>query len=327
MADPTPDPKYNQPPTNVTSGYQNKPITQGQASDLANLIAQKVGGAMANPGGGSAPFGKPNDNSSIYMGLRTQKEIEADRYTAQHDPDMRGKVYTPDTKKTMTYSEARLAPLDWTSDQMAQFVNQGVMNKIPGFDVNMGMPEIISAWDDLVKASFAMNSKDPDNPKWTPFDVMNTYSNPKGKFGTVRKGDWEYDVATGEKVKYVGPLTKVTTSTAINELTREDAMALAKNSMATMLGRAPSDSEVGQYLNILNGYNREHPQTTTTTTGINPDTGEAESSNTVTTGGTTAAGQQALLEEQMKQSPEYGAFQAATTGMSWLAQAISRGVV
>src|ERR1041385_8573449 len=46
--------------------------------------------------------------------------------------------------------------------------------------------------------------------------VMNTYANPKGKFGTVVKGNWEYDIATGEKVRYVGPLSKTTTSTQIN---------------------------------------------------------------------------------------------------------------
>ncbi len=317
-----PQPTSN--PTSPSSAFANKPVTQSQ---LTQSIQQMIGGAMANPGGGSAAaFGRPADNSSIYMGMKTQQQIQRERYAAQHDPDMRNKLFEPDSRNSVTYAEARLAPLDWSQDQLAKFVNQGVMNKIPGFDVNMGMPEVLSAWDDLVKSSFAMNSKDPNNPKWTPFDVMNTYSNPKGKFGTVVKGDWEYDIATGEKVRYVGPLQKTTTATQVNELTRADALALAKQSMATMLGRMPSDGEVGMYLNILNGYEKANPQTTTTTTNINPETGEAESSNAVTTGGTSMAGKQALLEEQMKKSPEYGAFQAATTGMSWLAQAVNQGL-
>lgn len=310
-------------PTGAPGAYANKPVTQQQ---LSSSIQSMIGGIMANPGGGSsAAFGKPSDNSLIYMGKGNTQLTERQAAKAEGG-------YAPMARPTQgnnmqAYSQVRLAPLDWTDDQMAKFVNQGVMNKVPGFDVNMGMPEILSAWDDLVKSSFAMNSKDPNNPRWTPQDVMNTYSNPKGKFGTVRKGDWEYDVATGEKVRYVGPLSKTTTATQINELTRADALALARNSMATMLGRAPSDGEVGMYLNILNGYEKSNPQVTTTTTNINPETGESESSSSVTKGGTTAAGKQALIEEQMKQSPEYGAYQAATTGMSWLAQAISRGVL
>jgi hypothetical protein len=292
-----------------------------------------IAGAQANPSGSTT--GKLTDNSQIYLGKQTgATQAQKDAYAAAHDPDARRlgatqgfPMISGDSNKMSAYAQARLQPLDWSSDQLAQFVNKGVMNKVPGFDTNMGMPEVLSAWDDLIKSAYAMNQKDPNNPKWTPDDVMNTYANPKGKFGTVTRGNWEYDIATGEKIRYVGPLSKTTTSTQIQELTREDALALTKNSMASMLGRAPSAAEVGQYLNILNGYEKEHPQTTTTTTQIDPNTGEAANSASTTTGGTTAAGRQALLEEQMKQSPEYGAFQAATTGMSWLAQAISKGVV
>ena len=315
---PTPDPRYNQTPT------QPQP-TAGSGDQLAIWLQQQIATVQANQRGSTV--GKLNDRSQIYLGQKTQQQLAYERQMKMIDPSGRGASVNPDqTTNMQSYAQAKLAPLDWNDDQLSKFVNQGVMNKIKGFDVNMGMPEILSAWDDLIQASYGMNLKDPNNPKWTPEDVMNTYANPKGKFGTVTKGNWEYDIATGEKIRYVGPLSKTTTSTQINELTREDALALAKNSMASMLGRAPSNSEVGQYLNILNGYEREHPQTTTTTTDIDPNTGEAANSSAVTTGGTTAAGRQALLEEQMKQSPEYGAFQAATTGMSWLAQAISKGV-
>jgi hypothetical protein len=270
-------------------------------------------------------YGKLGERSLIYTGkgdtnLTERQAAKAEGGYAPMARPVQGNKFVP-------YAQARLQPLDWSADQVAKFVNQGVMNKIPGFDVNMGMPEVISAWDDLVKSAYEMNQKDPNNPKWTAQDVMNTYANPKGKFGTVVRGNWEYDIATGEKIRYVGPLSKTTTSTQINELTREDALALTKNSMATMLGRMPSNDEVLQYMNILNGYEKAHPQTTTTTQQIDPNTGEAANSSSVTTGGTTAAGKQALVEEQMRQSKEYGAYQAATTGMSWLAQAISKGVL
>ncbi len=310
-------------PSGPAGAYPAKPMT---AEQQQAWITQLVSGTMGQSSTAAAgKYGRPEEGSLIYMG-RGRTELSG-RQAAKAEGGYAPMARPTQGNKMEKYSDVRLAPLDWSTDQTAKFVNQGVMNKIPGFDVNMGMPEILSAWDDLVKSAYAMNSKDPDNPRWTPQDVMDTYANPKGKFGTVVKGNWEYDIATGEKIRYVGPLSKTTTATQINELTREDALALTKQSMATMLGRMPNNDEVMQYMSILNGYEREHPQVTTTTTDIDPTTGEQTNSRSVTTGGSTAAGKQALVEEQMRQSKEYGAYQAATTGMSWLAQAIKSGVV
>ncbi len=296
------------------------------------MIQGLVGNAMAQPSG--AARGMLTETSQIYIGRQAgdvARIAESRKRAISKSEGEGGRVSTAPSAAPRydykSYAEARLDPIDWSTDQTAKFVNQGVMNKIPGFDVNMGLPEILSAWDDLIKASYEMNQRDPDNPRWTPQDVMNTYANPKGKFGTVVRGNWEYDIATGEKIRYVGPLSKTTTSTQINELTREDALALTKQSMATMLGRMPSNEEVMQYMGILNGYEQANPQVTTTTTQIDPETGESADTSSVTKGGTSAAGRQALLEEKLRQDKEYGAYQAATTGMSWLAQAISGGVL
>lgn len=310
-------------PSGPSGAYPSKPMTADQQQAW---VTQLVSGTMGQSSTATAgKYGRPEENSMIYMGKG--KTSLSERQAAKAEGGYAPMARPVQGNNMQKYSDVRLTPLDWSSDQMAKFVNQGVMNKIPGFDVNMGMPEILSAWDDMVKSAYAMNSKDPNNPRWTPQDVMNTYANPKGKFGTVVRGNWEYDIATGEKIRYVGPLSKTTTSTQINELTREDALALTKQSMATMLGRMPTNDEVMQYMGILNGYEKAHPQTTTTTQQIDPNTGEAANSSSVTTGGSTAAGKQALVEEQLRQTKEYGAYQAATTGMSWLAQAISKGVL
>lgn len=289
--------------TSITSPVINMTLEDMQRSwnNLGNE-------ATANAGG---RYSKLTETSKVYTGK-----------TTEYTPNQSGYMQKKNFQEFGLY---RLAPLDWTDDQKAKFVNQGIMNKAPGFDVSMGMPEILSAWEDLIKSADQMNRKDPDNPTWTPDDVLGTYSNPKGKYGTVRKGDWEYDIATGEKIKYVGPLSKTTTNTTIDKLSREDALALAKNSMSQMLGRAPTNGEVANYLDILNGYSAAHPGVSTTTTDIDPETGEARNSTTVNTGGTTAAGKQALLEEQIQKNPEYGAYQAATTGMGWLMQMVNGG--
>lgn len=307
MADPaTPgnNPGITSPGVNMSVDDMYKALSGGANTAMAT----------ANPG----KNGIPAANSPIFTGYSTARKRES----LEGGAPVKGQNKTPMFEP---YSQAKLAPLTWTDEQMAKFVNQGVINKVPGFDVNMGMPEIMNQWDKLVTASFGFNSRDPKNPTWTPQDVLNTYANPQGKFGTVKRGDWEYDIATGEKVKYVGPLTKTSTSTNINELTREDALALTKQSMATMLGRMPTNDEVSKYMSILNGYEAAHPQVSTTTANISPETGEQVSSNTVTTGGSTAAGKQALIEEQMQRNPEYGAYQAATTGMNWLMAKINGG--
>src|SRR5512139_2252160 len=59
----------------------------------------------------------------------------------------------------MDYESARLLPTGWSPEQLKRFVNKGIMYGIPGFDVGMGMPEIVAAWDELVKSSAAFSSK------------------------------------------------------------------------------------------------------------------------------------------------------------------------
>lgn len=309
----------NQQPTDPFSLQKPgaAPSLQNLAGSLAGLLNATMAGAK--PG----KYGKPEENSQIFMG-KGKTELDK-RQTAKAEGG-----YAPMTKVERgnihrSYADVRLDPLTWDQATLTKFVNTGVLNKVKGFDVNMGMPDIMSAWDDMVQSSYAFNSGDPSNPRWTPWDVLETYSNPKGKYGTVRKGDWEYDVATGERVKYVGPLSKTHTTTNINKLTREDALALTKQSMSTMLGRDPNASEVSQYLAILNGYESEHPEVARTVTNIDPETGEERDSTTVRTGGSTAAGKQAMIEEQLKGTQEYGAFQAATTGMNWLMAMVNGG--
>ena len=298
-------------------GTQAPAQQQMSPAQLGAMVGALANGAMATAGGTTT--GKLTDNSQIFTGWSVSRNrAAADGKAAP------GQVKTP---VYQTYAQAKQAPLSWSDEQLAQFVNKGMMAKAKGFDVNMGMPDIMSTWDDLLKSAYGFNQADPSHPKWTASDILDTYANPKGKFGEVQKGDWMYDIATGEKTKYVGPLQKTTTATTINELNRQDALALTKQSMSQLLGRAPTNDEVTQYMNLLNGYERANPDIATTTENIDPTTGQATSSTTTRQGsarmGPTAPGRQALLESQLQKTPEYGAYQAATTGMSWLMAAIN----
>lgn len=229
---------------------------------------------------------------------------------------------------TLTYDQARLLPSQWMEsdpNMLKQLVNKGILNKVPGFQVGMGMPDIISAWDELVKSSYEMNqSKTNGAKKWTPWDVLDTYGNTKMNFGTVRQGDWLYDIATGAKVKYVGPKSKTTTSRDVNLSSAEDVKALTTQVLTQALGRAPTAAEVAQYKSTINAQENENPTLTTTTQTMN-DQGEVGSQSTKTTGGFDSTAQAQLVQDQAAKSPEFAKYQSGTTYWNALMQMMTGG--
>ncbi len=241
--------------------------------------------------------GVPNPNSPIYMG---RGDI------LKPGGPMGPPVYGD---KIQPYEEVRLMPMHWDDATMRKFVNTGVLNKIPGFDVGMGLPEIVSAWEDMVQSSYALSTS---ARKVSPWDIMSTYGNSKGKFGTIRKGDWEYDVATGEKVKYVGPRSKTTTQKRVDLSSPEEARALTNQMLTELLGRAPTAEEMARYRSAINSYEQANPEVATTTVQIN-EMGEETSSSTTSVGGASQAALGQIISEQAKQGPEYGKVQSGTT--------------
>jgi hypothetical protein len=112
------------------------------------------------------------------------------------------------------------------------------------------------------------------------------------------------------------PRTVSATQQTYNISTAEDAAALFQGAAQTLLGRDPTKAEQAKFKTILNKYEQAHPATTTTTsTYVGQDmTGQTSK----TEGGVSAAAQQYIAQEEAKKDPEYGAYQAATNGMSWL---------
>lgn len=272
---------------------------------------------IANLGLGDSLGTMPNSGAlgmgNVYMGKR---EVQRRQFDQEY-----GLVpKTVNEDYFMNLNEARMQPQKWTDKQRDEFVRTGVMRKIPGFNENMGLPEILAQWDDMATLSSKMNQQ---GVNMSPWDIMNTYKNREGT--TYKKGNWEYDAVTDQPVKYVGPTSKTDTSTRTDLSTREDALALAKTSMAQILGRAPRPEELNNYLSLLNGYERANPTTSSTTSTIDPTSGEVVSSATTSGGGATQAGRQALLTENMLGTDEAGAYQAATTYMSALMQEVMRG--
>ena len=297
-----------------TSSTANKPLIDMTPAELQAYQNSQVGNASATYTGGTMV-----PTSLIYLAQTGSP------HTAGENPLARpnGPQW-----QTMTYDQARLLPSLWMEsdpDKLKQLINTGILNKVPGFDVGMGMPEIVSAWDDLVKASYELNqTKGNGAKKWTPWDVLDTYSNPKSGYGTVRKGDWLYDVATREKLKYVGPKSKTTTSRDVNLSSAEDVKALTTSVLTQALGRAPTAAEVAQYKATINAQENANPTLTTTTQTLN-DQGEAVAQSSKSSGGFDAAAQQQLVQDQASKTPEFAKYQSGTTYWNALMQMMTGG--
>lgn len=286
------------------------------------LSAIVSGAANAtNSGMGSAGTGitlaAPNASSPVYLGASIAPigVIPVGGQKKQKG-QIAGPMYGKDAGY-VSYGEAVLAPAnDWSQSQISKFVNSGIMNKVPGFDVGMGMPQIQAAWQKMVDASVLYNQglKEGQKP-WTPWDVLNSWSDNKGKFGTTTKDGWVYDVATGERLKYVGPTTKTTKSTQLDLSSPEQVQAIAQQALQQALGRNPNAKELAQFKSTIAGYERAHPQVTTTTQQLSPnlETGQVDvtSQQSTTTGGVTDAERAGLVTESAQKTPEYHKYQAA----------------
>lgn len=221
----------------------------------------------------------------------------------------------------MPYESARMMPLEWDAKKARDFISKGILYKMPGFSSDMGMPEVMAAWDDLLQSSMAFSSKGGN--KWTPWDVMESYKKEKG-FGTVRQGDWLYDIGTGQKIKYVGPKSKTRTQKSINLSSPEDVRALTSQMLSELLGRAPTPEELSKYRAAINGEERANPEITKVTDTFD-DQGEVVSSSSTTSGGVSQAAMGGLIESGVKKGPEYGKHQSATTYFDAMMQMIEGG--
>lgn len=128
---------------------------------------------------------------------------------------------------------------------------------------------------------------------------------------TYRDGQFIVNELTGQRT-YVGPKFKTTTDTRVDFTDPETAKALTSAIFQQLVGRDPGAGELGQFAAALSKAESAAPTTQTTTSEYN-SLGEVVSQKSTTAGGMTEAGRQQLLKDKLKENPEYGAFQAATT--------------
>lgn len=302
--------KDEMPPVYMPSSGQYKSLAK-QAEDLQRLIA-------------GAPYGAPQDARRLQL-AKIQAKMQAVKQSVGVGP---GEGYD-----ALDYETARILPTTWNPKQIKEFVNKGIMYGIQGFDVGMGMPEIVSAWEELANASALWSTA---TKKWSPWDVMESYGGKGQKFGTMTKGDWVYDVATGERLKYVGKTTRTSKSEQVNLSSPEEAQALITQTLREALGRAPNAEELAKFKASISGYEKASPQVTTVTETATPESIAAAQASggdvfaganqqSTTSGGVSDAARAALVTAPTEKTKEYGKYQAGTTYWDAMMQMIGGG--
>jgi hypothetical protein len=268
----------------------------------------------------------PYNSFNVYLGTGVQRGpgFESAPFAPGVSPNP-GSLQGSTGMGWSAYSDAVLAPTSWGDSQMRDFVNKGIVNKVPGFEVGMGMPQIQAAWQNLVQSSILFNQKlKPGQKPWSPMDVMNTWATDKKGYGTVKDGDWMIDVATGERIKYVGKRSKTVTNKQIDLTSAADVKALASQMLSELLGRAPTAKELAQFRSSINSEEKATPTVTQTTlTATDQSIADAMSSggdvftganqSSVTSGGVSDAARAALISAPTQETKEYGKFQSGTT--------------
>lgn len=233
--------------------------------------------------------------------------------------------YIRPSSGSTTYNAAQNLPGVWYNENpkaYKEFLNKAVLYKLPGASPDMGLPEVGKVWDDLLQTAIGLSKA--TGREWSPWDVLESYNRKPGSLGTSRQGDWLVDNSTGERVKYVGPKTKTTTSRSVDLSSPEEVQALAQQVLTQMIGRAPTDKELAQFKASMNAFERENPQVTTTTQHLD-DMGEVVSTDQATSGGVSEAALAGLVQDDVKETKEYGKYQGGTTLFNALLQMVGSG--
>lgn len=290
------------------------------------------GGGKGGISGGTAPGVSPLNQYGItpqgLMGGAFSSQgaspMDTVRIGKKYLPGIRaeGIGYVRPSSGVVTYDSAQNLPGQWYNDNPSaykEFVNKAILYKLPGASPDMGLPEVGKVWDDLLQTAIGLSKA--TGRQWSPWDVLESYNRKPGSLGTSRQGDWLIDNATGERVKYVGPKTKTTTGRAVDLSSPEEVQALAQQALTQMIGRAPTDKELAQFKASLNAFERENPEITTTTETYN-DMGEVVATDVQRSGGASEAALSGLIQEDVKDTKEYGKYQGGTTFFNALLQMV-----
>lgn len=206
---------------------------------------------------------------------------------------------------------------DWYgTDEFARWgdrlVDLGLVDKEDSRDI-----DVLDKWWQTALETSARFYRNGEGKKITPWKALEALASLDEDGKALRGGG-----GRGGQALFSG--TKTHRSRSIDLTDPMTARALVNRTLAQALGRDAGDEELEAFKAALNAYERKNPLLTTTNTTYKE--GEAVSSSSTSTGGVTDAGRQELLLQEAMEAPEYGAYQAASTYINALYQAIQSPV-
>lgn len=287
----------------ITSGSTPSPSPSASAGEAAG--AQKFGTTTASSGPGK-----------VFMGFSAGRTANSP-FTSE--AGQARQQTQPRTPSWWSVDGATGQYFNWTQKQRDDFRAKGLLSGL--LTQGAGDLESYSLWQNLVNQAALYGAQ---GQQVGPLDILTGYVKGNSSGGWIKQGDFEVNPVTGEK-RYIGPKFKTTTQTSVNLSDPATARAIATKVFQDLLGRDPGQGEIGSYASALSQSEMQNPSNTTTVTQFDPTTGEATNASNVTTGGMTDDARALLASDAAKKKPEYGAYQAATTYMNALDQAVYGG--
>lgn len=268
----------------------------------------KGGGKSAGEGAGASRFMQDTGSgasggSLLYMGSARQRTGGMTPQARKNAIDTEGRYID----RWVTKEEALGDFFEWSDKKQNDFVSQGVIGGL--LQLGDGPLEGVQLWSKLVDMAELYGKA---GKKVSPLDLLRRYVKAAGGADGrwVREGDFEINTVTGER-RYVGPQFKTTSSTDVDYTDPDTARAIATKLFQDMMGRDPRAGELGRFAQALHAAEESSPVVTTTTTEFDPVTGEAIAQDSTREGGLGAEGRALIGENQIKNTKEYGAYQAA----------------
>lgn len=173
---------------------------------------------------------------------------------------------------------------------------------------------ITSGWAELVQiAALKLQGANRHVTPWQVLDLQEAM--------TLDAGTGPAGQGVGGGGGYKGPRSLTKREKNFTIPTAEEADSITRTMFQNLLGRDPDEAEMGRYRSLLIGKAKQNPQVTTTTQKFDAFGNTVDTSST-SAGGFTATMAQESVRDKAQADPEYGAYQAATTYMNALQQAI-----
>ena len=305
--------------------------------NLEDLLAK----AMAGGGGGGSAAA---DNPPVYMGSTTRSNrIPLNRMQPTppqaRNEHLAGVMGLPAAKRDYGHGTTTVGN---TSSLQAEinrlYEDDKYADKVRKRLVAAGLlkPELARDMDSLETAWGAIlttSAKYLDNGrKLTPWDVLELRTKGSGKqkmppgyssvtgqmlpgWTTGANGSpvfapYGLDPETGKPKSRIQ--TSSSTSSSVNDVSDGDAWAIMQNAAANALGREVSHEEVREFAYRANQIAAENPDEVTSTQTVDAATGDSATSTKRKSGWQTSDTQR-MAQEDLEDTPEAGAYQAATT--------------